>query len=135
MRQWLTLLFSVLFFYATNSFAGNIDGPAPAKVSAGVHIVLPQGRPTTHQSYTKNRRFKATVYPGSLRTNINRIAKRFGWMQVVWRASYDYKWVGTTKLRAANLPDLLSQLIEDYPLQAVFYQGNHILVITPRTLR
>lgn len=37
-----------------------------------------------------------TFYPGSLKKNIQRIAKEFGWHDVVWTPSYDYTWVGKT---------------------------------------
>lgn len=78
---------------------------------------------------------QATVYPGSLKKNIERIAAQFGWTQVVWNVPNDYQWVGQTNIRADKLPGLFTKLLKNYPVQAVFYKGNHILAISPRTLR
>ncbi len=72
------------------------------------------------------------IQPGSLKNNIETIAKQFGWQQVVWKAQYDYSWTGHTAIRATSLTNLLKVILKNYPLQAVLYQGNHILVIQPR---
>jgi Toxin co-regulated pilus biosynthesis protein Q len=75
------------------------------------------------------------VYPGSLKENIQRIAAHYGWHQVVWDAPQDYRWFGYAQIQGENLSSVLRQLLADYPLQAVFYQGNHVLYIHPRTLK
>lgn len=75
------------------------------------------------------------IYPGSLKENIERIAANAGWHQVVWDAPQDYMWVGHAQIRGENLSVILRRLLDDYPLQAVFYQGNHVLYIHPRTLK
>lgn len=82
----------------------------------------------------RRRSSRNTIYNGSLRTNIIRLARHYGWKRVVWSAASDYNWVGTTRIRANSLPNLLSKLLRDYPLQAQFYKGNHVLVIVARTL-
>ena len=75
------------------------------------------------------------IYPGSLKENVERIAAHYGWHQVVWDAPQDYRWVGYAQIQGENLSSVLRQLLADYPLQAVFYQGNHVLYIHPRTLK
>lgn len=80
-------------------------------------------------------RFQVTVRPGSLKSNIERISARCGWPQVVWNVPNDYQWVGTVTLRGDDLPSLLAQLLKNYPVQAVLYKGNHIIAVSPRTLR
>jgi hypothetical protein len=75
------------------------------------------------------------VYPGSLKENIERIAAHYGWRQVVWDAPQDFKWVGHAQIQGDSLASVLRQLLDDFPLQAVFYHGNHVLYIHPRTLR
>jgi hypothetical protein len=75
-----------------------------------------------------------TFYPGSLKENIQRIAKECGWNVVVWKTPYDYNWVGTTHFVDSYLPDILHKVLNGFPLQAVFYEGNHILVIVPRNI-
>lgn len=76
----------------------------------------------------------ADMYPGSLQGNINRLSRVYGWPQVVWNVPDDYHWVGHVRVAANNLPDILRSILMNYPLQADFYEGNHILVIQPRTL-
>ncbi len=75
-----------------------------------------------------------TVYSGSLKENIERIATHYGWPQIVWDAP-DYNWIGQTRIEGPNLFSILRQLLTSYPLQAIFYQGNHVLLIHPRTLK
>lgn len=77
---------------------------------------------------------KITLYSGSLKDNLSRIAKRYGWKKVVWLPENDYRWVGQVSLRREPIYTLLSSVLKNYPLQAVFYKGNHVLVITPRNL-
>lgn len=77
----------------------------------------------------------AVLYAGSLRNNIERIAHQYGWDRVVWTLPEDYRWVGETTIKGGDLPSILRQLLADYPLQADFFEGNHVLVITPRTLQ
>jgi len=72
------------------------------------------------------------IYPGSLKKNVTRLANEFGWKHVVWNAKYDYQWIGTTRITANSLNEILNRILKRYPLQAVFYQGNHILAIEPR---
>ncbi len=73
--------------------------------------------------------------PGSLRTNVERVARKFQWNRVIWNSPNDYRWVTYTKIRRDNLQDILRIVLVDYPIQAVFYEGNHVLVIQPRTVR
>jgi len=75
------------------------------------------------------------VYPGSLRVNVERIAGQYGWRHVVWSLPEDYRWVGKTRIAARGLSGILGKLLQDYPLQAQFYEGNHVLVIIPRTIQ
>lgn len=71
----------------------------------------------------------------SLKNNILRIAKQFGWPQVIWKAPADYEWIGKTAIQGGSIQVIFSKLLADYPLQAVFYKGNHVLLIKSRTLR
>ena len=72
---------------------------------------------------------------GSLRANIERIAAQNGWEHVVWDLKNDYHWVGAVRITAGSLQGIMAQALANYPVQAVFYQGNHVLLIQPRTLR
>ena len=75
------------------------------------------------------------VYPGSLKSNVQRIAAAYGWHRMVWTLPEDYRWVGKTRITAQGLPGILGKLLKGYPLQAEFYKGNHVLVIIPRTFQ
>lgn len=69
---------------------------------------------------------------GSLRDNVTQIVAQSGWGRVIWNVPYDYRWVGNISLHAVTVQDALNQLLSEYPLQAVFYEENHIVDIVPR---
>jgi len=64
-----------------------------------------------------------------------RLGMKLGWPEVIWKAPNDYQWTGKTRVHATNFSEGLGEILKDYPLQADFYDGNHILVIIPRTLK
>ncbi len=108
--------------------AFNFFAPRPSVLhKQGVHTaVLPVTYDSAHF---------VTLYPGSLKNNIVRISQAYGWKQVIWSSQDDYRWIGQIRVAANNLPDILGQILKDYPLQANFYAGNHVLVIQPRTIQ
>lgn len=75
-----------------------------------------------------------TLQPGPLRAQLTEIAQQWGWQQVVWQLPHDYQWYGHVQFKAGTLPILFSKLLAPYPIQAVFYQGNHVLVFVPRRI-
>ncbi len=89
-------------------------------------------RATQHKKYTEAH-FVA-VYPGSLKANVLRLARVYGWKQFIWLPAEDYHWIGNVRINAKDLPSVLGKILENYPLQANFYAGNHVLVIKPRTI-
>lgn len=99
--------------------------PLPLPVNPSIHPII----------YHHHEILTATLLSGSLKANVERIANEQGWPQVVWNVPYDYRWVGKTQIHANSLTGLLSQLLRNYPLQAVLYHGNHILAIYPRVLK
>lgn len=125
--------------------------PVPAPAPHIQTVVTPSATPKAQvidmpstpvtPAYPKNAIVKqkplpaAEVYPGSLKENIERISAHYGWHHVVWDAPEDYHWVGYAQIQGENLSTILRQLLNDYPLQAVFFQGNHVLYIHPRTLK
>jgi hypothetical protein len=76
-----------------------------------------------------------TLYPGSLKSNIVRISRAYGWKHIIWTSGDDYHWIGKIRVAANNLPYILGKILKEYPLQADFYDGNHVLVIKPRTIQ
>lgn len=74
----------------------------------------------------------ATIYPGSLKQNVQRILNDAGWQKVVWGVPYDYSWVGQTQISGSSVQNVMQQLLAHYPLQAVFYDENHVVLIRSR---
>lgn len=73
-----------------------------------------------------------TIHDGSLKRNIERIVRLAKWGKVVWALPYDYRWVGKSEITGDSTQDVLQKLLAGYPLQAVFYEQNHIVQIKPR---
>ncbi len=91
------------------------------------------------QSFSKanynSQAIRFTMKPGSLRKNITALAKQHGWKNVIWKPSHDFSWKGRTTIKASTLLAAMNDVLNDYPLQARFYHGNHILVIVTRNLK
>ncbi len=89
-----------------------------------------------HHLHTPPKKYLAfTFETGSLKENIERIAKAYGWLTVVWKPDNDYQWVGTAHFSGNDLAFILNDVLQNYPLQAVFYRSNHVLLITPRNIK
>lgn len=76
--------------------------------------------------------FIAEVHTGSLKRNIERIVRDAGWGTPVWKMNYDYNWRGDVTITGNDVQSVLSKLLEPYPLQAVFYNANHVVAVMPR---
>jgi len=72
------------------------------------------------------------VSTGSLRDNVIHIVDQSEWGRVIWNVPYDYRWVGNLTIHAISVQDALTQLLDQYPVQATFYEENHVVAITPR---
>lgn len=77
--------------------------------------------------------FTVKITPGSLDRTLTDLANQFHW-KLIWHLPFDYNWTGTVVLKGEGLPVILKQLLQHYPIQAAFYQGNRVLVIKARTL-
>lgn len=78
------------------------------------------------------RKVVAIVYEGSLKNNIDRIAREHGWCHVVWDVPVDYRWIGTAKVTGTCLNDVMDVILQQFPLEITFYEANHVVAITPR---
>lgn len=131
-----TLLISLL----TSSIATIAHAEtAPLKETASSASATPAkpSQPTKNSANQTAWRPQAlfTFSEGSLKKNIEQAAEQFGWNKIVWQPKQDYQWVGETQISATSFSNLLTKVLENYPLQAVFYKGNHVLVITSRNIR
>lgn len=79
-----------------------------------------------------NKPMVVTVHTGSLKINIQKIARQGGWHNLVWRPNYDFQWLGNVTITGRNVQDVMAKLLEPYPLQAVFYEANHVVAVVPR---
>lgn len=135
---------TIMFFYCLNAWANgngssnNVGLPKDTAVStAGVNSTYSRGEyssKSTTVSANQNT-LSVVVKRGFLKANVQRIARRYGWKNVVWKSDEDYYWRGTITVSGANIEEVMRKILYGYPLQAVFYYGNRVLVILPRTLK
>lgn len=96
-------------------------GPMPANPCMGKLVAVQANKPMV-----------VSVRTGSLKDNVEKITRQGGWHNLVWRPNYDFKWLGNVTITGRNIQDVLAKLLEPYPLQAVFYESNHVVAIVPR---
>lgn len=77
-------------------------------------------------------KFVATAVPGSLKDNVERIVAQSHWGTVVWNLPVDYNWNGTMTITADDVQSAIAQLLAHYPVQATFYDKNHIVSVEAR---
>lgn len=131
----LIMLLSVTSF----TFAGGPTPIATQEFQMFIPKVSPLALHTNKKSYLSHNKRHAEVryveiYTGSLKANVVRLARVYGWKQLIWLPTEDYHWIGSVRFSAQDLPSVLGKILEHYPLQANFYAGNHVLVIKPRTI-
>lgn len=73
------------------------------------------------------------MYEGSLKNNLERILRENGWEKVIWKAQYDYRWVGTARIAGPSLLSVVSTITDPFPLEVTFYEANHVVAISNRT--
>ena len=124
-RHWLVLL-SLVACTTVAVGATNAPSRAMTKVKATIAPHASQTPSTRHVSITLN--------TGSLKSILTTVAKHYGWNIVVWQLPNDYQWIGHVTVQADNVPDLMRKILADFPVQAVFYQGNHVVVFKARSI-
>ena len=75
--------------------------------------------------------YSLTLLPGTIKENIERIMANKAW-KVIWVSEYDYPVIGSATFTGTNLEDVLSKILINYPLQATFYEKNHVMTIQSR---
>lgn len=78
--------------------------------------------------------YEINVYPGTLKTNLERIMKNSNY-KLLWNSKYDYRVVSQASIRGKNFDDALNRFLENYPVKAVFYEQNDIMTIVPRDVQ
>lgn len=78
-----------------------------------------------------NASYEIQVYPGTLKTNLERIMKSSNY-KLLWKSAYDYRVASQATVRGKNFDDALNTFLMNYPVKAVFYEQNDIMTIVPR---
>lgn len=78
-----------------------------------------------------NTTYDIEVYPGTLKTNLERIMKNSPY-KLLWKSNYDYRVISQATIRGKNFDDALNKLLMNYPVEAIFYEQNDIMTIVPR---
>lgn len=132
--------------FSTNNYAGTtaqapasadtLYGAAPCQNSQ-VDMVYGKGplMPTPCPTAAGVLGLKPVVYEvtnGSLKANVQRMVARSGWGRVIWNVPNDYRWTGNITITSTSIQGALNQLLNPYPVQAVFYDTNRIVDIEPR---
>ena len=97
------------------------DGKGPLRPTTCPPLQKTSGRP---------RNYKVTT--GSLKANVEHMVAQSKWGRVVWNIPNDYRWIGNITITATSIQDALSQYLDPYPVEAIFYKKNHIVSIEPR---
>lgn len=96
-----------------------------------VDVGSPTNKMASTQQDQTNTNYFIHVYPGTLRTNIERIMKKSPY-KLLWNSAYDYHVVSQATIKGKNFNDALNNLLMNYPVKAVFYEQNNIMTIVQR---
>jgi len=100
------------------------------KVIYGKGPLQPANCPPLQKTSGRPRNYK--VHTGSVKANVEQMVAQSKWGRVVWNVPNDYRWIGNVTITATSIQDAVSQYLEPYPVQAVFYKKNHVVSIVPR---
>lgn len=77
--------------------------------------------------------YQLDLQPGTLQENIERINKLQGnpW-DIKWLAKNDYIVTGYPQVSGEDFYSAIGNLLQYYPLRAIFYKQNHVVAIVPR---
>ncbi len=95
-------------------------------------VVKPVATPVVKPLPPPKPMFVTTAMPGSLKDNVERMVAQSHWGTVVWNLPIDYNWSGTMTITATDVQGAIAQLLARYPVQATFYDKNHIVSIEAR---
>jgi len=132
--SFFTSAVAIMFFYCITAFANG--GSSAVVVNKSIQNSVCNNDCNISSKVSNNgKMLRVVMQKGSLKGNIQKIANRYGWKNVVWKSSEDYYWRGITTVTGADITEVMQKILDGYPLQAIFYSGNHVLVILPRTLK
>ena len=113
-----------------NKFAETqVNGPKFADPFVSVNS--PAGKASSTQNDQASTNYFIHIYPGTLRTNIERIMKKSTY-KLLWNSDYDYHVISQATIKGKNFNDALNNLLMNYPVKAVFYEQNNIMTIVQR---
>ncbi|MBB72628.1 MAG: hypothetical protein CMF50_09550 [Legionellales bacterium] len=112
-----------------------LERPYPTNplVDLGKNATKPPYQKPPYRKVKVKPPIEIAIRPGSLRENVNRVVRRGGeGYRVIWELPNDYNWVGRETMTGYDTKEVLAKLLQPYPVQAVFYQENHIIAIKQR---
>jgi hypothetical protein len=70
------------------------------------------------------------IQPGSLKLNMNNIAKKYGW-KIIWNLDTDYDVPVGFPMKHTRVPEIFAELIFHLPIKIMFYTKNKVIFIEP----
>ncbi len=141
MNKFCVACFAIIIYFFSTAIAqagfyvGNAGGITSSKYNGPVRANGGKLGGSVASSKTRKRTFYSfTLRSGSLRSNLQRILQKAHWGTLVWTLPYDYKWTGTARVSSNTLQGVFEKVLHGYPVQAVFYEQNRIVAITPRPI-
>jgi len=125
----ILLLFLIFCVNSELTFAkvpATISSSRVGPVSKSRMLLLPKSQILTPCIVNRN------IEGISLRSALERVVAECGWDKVIWHTPIEYWVEGKVQLESNTFAEAVSELLKDYPLQAVFYNKNKIVEIKPR---
>lgn len=71
-----------------------------------------------------------TFKKGSLKNNLNRLAKKSGW-EMIWELESDYKIPSGFTIKKLRMPEIFADALVHLPIKVVFYSRNKVITVLP----
>ena len=123
------LFLIVTLFFSFSIFANGVSQTNSNSVSSNTTTEATNTTPSVAEQPTRS--ITVTIEAGSLRANLRRLAQQFGWNKLIWKVPNDYTIPSPFKITSTSFANIVSQLLTDLPVKAVFYEANKTIVIIP----
>ncbi|MDF2867586.1 MAG: Toxin co-regulated pilus biosynthesis protein [Gammaproteobacteria bacterium] len=129
-KSWLyAVLYTTLIFNSQTILANQASEQMIDEASSSYSKISPSPKKLILSSCKISRKYVTST---SLKSVITDLISHCGWKTLVWDFDFDYHLAGDVTIQANNIADALGQLLVNYPLQAVFYDGNKVVKMQPR---
>lgn len=129
-KSWLYALIHIALIFNTQVILANQGADKNVEEAESSYAkILPSPKKLILNPCKISHKYVITM---SLKNVISHLTSNCGWKTLIWDFDFDYHLAGDVTIRANNIADALAQLLANYPLQAVFYDGNKVVKIQPR---